>query len=180
MEMKQRLNIRKAVFDDIDAVSGIYEHIHISTEQGAIPSGWIRGIYPTKKTAEDAVTRQDLFVAEFERAVIGAAIFNQIQLPAYRNAPWQNKVLDDNLMVVHTLVIDPQMKGQGFGKEFMSFYEKYAKNKGCKVLRLDTNEKNFVAREFYKKLGFTEIAIVSCEFNNLGNVNLVLLEKNVE
>ena len=46
-------------------------------------------------------------------------------------------------------------------------------------LRFDTNERNSVARAMYKKLGYTEVGIVKTDFNGLGKINLVLLEKSL-
>lgn len=63
-------------------------------------------------------------------------------------------------MVMHTLIIDPNKKGGGFGKAFAEFYEKYALENNCHYLRIDTNEKNINARNFYKKLGYQEIGIL--------------------
>ena len=48
---------------------------------------------------------------------------------------------------------------------------------GCCALRMDTNERNLVARKMYKKLNYEEIDIVPTVFNGIPDVNLVLLEK---
>lgn len=56
-------------------------------------------------------------------------------------------------------------------------YEDYARNTECTELRIDTNEKNIVARKLYQKNGYREIGIVPTEFNGIPGVNLVLLEK---
>ena len=82
-------------------------------------------------------------------------------------------------MVLHTLVIDPFVKGRGYGREFAEYYEQYALLKGCHYLRIDTNSRNTAARAFYKKLGYEEIGIVPCEFNGIPGVKLVLLEKRI-
>ena len=42
----------------------------------------------------------------------------------------------------------------------VDFYECYAMEHGCRYLRMDTNEKNTVARTLYKKLGYEEMEIV--------------------
>lgn len=44
-------------------------------------------------------------------------------------------------------------------------------------LRIDTNEKNEVARAMYQKHGYTEIGIVPTDFNGIPGIKLVLLEK---
>ena len=54
------------------------------------------------------------------------------------------------------------------------------KKNNCIELRIDTNEKNIIARAFYKKIGFSEIDIIPTVFNGIPNVNLVLLEKYLE
>ncbi|MDO4393100.1 MAG: hypothetical protein Q4C80_01630 [Bacillota bacterium] len=54
------------------------------------------------------------------------------------------------------------------------------KDTGCTELRIDTNEKNTVARGMYRKLGYVEIGIVKTEFNGHKQVNLVPLEKCLE
>lgn len=172
--------IRKAVSKDIDAVVSIYDKIHTAEEKGKVIIGWKRDIYPTRKTAEDAILRQDLFVMEEEGVIFGSGIINKAQVDVYAKAKWENGAEPEEIMVLHTLVIDPDKKRKGLGKSFVKFYEEYAKNSGCKYLRLDTNEKNVNARGMYKKMGYREIGIVPCVFNGLKDVNLVLIEKALE
>lgn len=172
--------IRKAVTKDIEAVVSIYDKIHTAEEKGEVVIGWKRDIYPTRKTAEDAILRQDLFVMEEDGIIYGCGIINKEQVDVYAKAKWQYDAEPDEIMVLHTLVIDPEKKRKGLGKSFVKFYEEYAKDRRCKYLRLDTNEKNVNARGMYKKLGYTEIGIVPCVFNGLKDVNLVLIEKSLE
>ena len=58
------VTFRKAAASDIDAVTAIYDAIHTEEEAGRTTTGWKRGIYPVRATAEAALTRGDLFVAE--------------------------------------------------------------------------------------------------------------------
>lgn len=67
--------------------------------------------------------------------------------------------------------------GKGLGRAFVDFYERTAKSQGCRALRMDTNARNLRARALYKKLGYTEIAVVPCTENGIPDVQLVLLEK---
>ena len=61
----------------------------------------------------------------------------------------------------------------------MGFYEDYARENGCKVLRMDTNARNLRARAMYAKLGYREAGTVPCAFNGIPDVQLVLLEKKL-
>lgn len=171
--------IRKAVHTDLDGVVAIYNEIHQLQEEGAITVGWIRGVYPTRATAEEALRRKDLFVMEKDGVILGSAIINQIQVDVYAKAKWRHEVDDGKVCVLHTLTISPRAGKRGLGKQFVEFYERYALEHGCCTLRMDTNERNHVARKLYKKLGYEEIDIVPTVYNGIPDVNLVLLEKQL-
>ena len=172
--------VRKATAADLQAVSNIYDEIHTVEESGNSSVGWIRNIYPTSDTARNALQREDLFVAEEEGKIVGAAIINQQQMDSYEHAHWNYIAPAQEVMVLHTLVIDPKITGKGYGKEFVRFYERYAVSQGCRYLRIDTQAKNTRARAMYRKLGYREADIVPCEFNGIEGVQLVLLEKKCD
>ena len=171
---------RKATAEDIPAIAEIYQNIHTEEEAGRTSVGWIRDVYPTKKTAEASLLREDLFVAEDGGIIVGTAIINQLQVDVYEGAAWDHPAPDSEVMVLHTLVISPRAFGKGLGKVFVKFYENYALSQNCPYLRMDTNAKNLRARAMYQKLGYKEIGIVPCVFNGIEGVQLVLLEKRLE
>ena len=169
----------KAEEKHIDAIEGIYSRIIDAQEQGRLTVGWQRGVYPTRQTALDALGRDDLFVCVDGGQVAAAAIINRIQVPVYAEVGWLYHAEPDEVMVLHTLVVDPLRAGRGYGTAFVAFYEGYAKNNGCPVLRMDTNEKNAAARRLYARLGYREAGIVPCVFNGIKGVGLVCLEKKL-
>ena len=169
--------IRKATAKDIDAVEKLYDAIHTAEENGKQTIGWIRGIYPVRKTAEMALARDDLFVLEDDGKICGTGILNKIQVDSYAEGHWEHEVPDERVCVLHTLVIDPDSAGKGYGRAFIEYYETYAQENDCTELRIDTNARNTVARAMYKKHGYTEIGIVPTVFNGIEGVQLVLLEK---
>ena len=107
------ITIRKADAADLDAVVRVYEHVHDAEEAGPAQVGWVRGVYPVRSTAEAALERGDLFVEEADGAVVGTGIFNRLQAAGKR----------------------------GLGRAFAAFYEQYAREHGCRYLRIDTNER---------------------------------------
>lgn len=171
------ISIRKAEKADLCKIEKIYEHIHDAEEQGKAVIGWVRGVYPTADTAKSALDRDDLFVLEDDEKVTAAAVINRIQVPEYKDADWKHGAADSEIMVLHTLVVDPFEKGRGYGKALVAFYEAYARENGCLELRMDTNVKNTAARAMYKKLGYEEVGVVHCVFNKIPGVKLVCLEK---
>lgn len=90
---------------------------------GRAATGWKRGIYPVRATAEAALTRGDLFVAEADGRVAAAAVLNQIQVDVYAGAPWEFEAPDEEIFVMHTLVVDPPSEGTDWAarsRHFMS------------------------------------------------------------
>lgn len=171
--------IRKAQIGDIDSIAEIYSRIHDGEEKGLSSVGWIRNIYPVRQTASDAIGRGDMYVIEHEGVVAGSAIINKIQLEGYFTANWKYKAEKDEVLVLHTLAIDPLFGARGLGTAFVNFYEQMAREGGCKVLRIDTQTKNKCARALYKKLGFIESDYIVCDFFGIDSVKLVLLEKKL-
>lgn len=169
----------KAQKGHIDAIEGIYSRIIDAQETGGSFVGWQRGVYPTRQTALDALKRGDLFVCVDGGQVVAAAIINRIQVPVYAEVGWLCPAEPDEVMVLHTLVVDPLRAGRGYGTAFVAFYEGYARQSGCPVLRMDTNEKNAAARRLYARLGYREAGIVPCVFNGIKGVGLVCLEKKL-
>lgn len=171
--------IRLATEKDIKAIAEIYEDIHTEEEAGRLSIGWERGIYPTEQTAADSVAKGDMFVCERDGRIVAAAKINKEQVDVYADGNWEFTAPDEEVCVLHTLVVSPKEMTRGTGKEFVKFYEEYALENGCPYLRMDTNERNKRARRFYKKVGYKEIGIVPCVFNGIAGVNLVLLEKKL-
>ena len=170
---------RKAELRDLDAIAAIYDRIHDNEEAGKTTIGWIRSIYPTRATAQASIETGDMYVEEVEGMVVAAAKINQEQVPEYANAQWQWEAPDEKILVLHTLVVDPEKGRGGYGKAFVAFYEDMARNMGCPYLRMDTNARNTIARQLYQGLGYAEVGIVDCQFNGIPGVQLVCLEKKV-
>lgn len=173
------LEFRKANAADIEAVSAIYDSVHDAEAAGITTSGWQRGIYPTRSSAEEALAAGDLFVATEKGTVVASARINRSQLEAYAKADWEYKADDSQVCVIHTLVVNPACIGKGYGKAFMRFYEQYALATACPFLRLDTDFRNRKARGLYASLGYKEVAVIPTFFQGEGLVDLVLLEKNL-
>lgn len=172
--------IRKATPEDIDAVALIFEHIIKEEEEHKCTVGWKRGIYPTRDTVVAALENDDLFVMEEDGEVVAAMRLNRDQVPEYKNCQWEYPGEDDQVMVMHTLVVEPSAKKHGYGRMMVEFYEEYAGENHCPYLRIDTNAVNSRARALYKKCGYKEIGITPCAFNGIPGINLVCIEKKLD
>jgi len=171
--------IRRATTADIPAIAAIYDRIHDAEAAGRLTTGWLRGVYPTEATARAALLDGDLFVLEDAGRVVAAARINRVQVPDYALVRWRYEARDDEVMVLHTLTVDPPMAGRGYGRSFLDFYEAHALDNGCRVLRIDTNEKNAPARAMYAHRGYLESGIIPTVFDGIPGVNLVCMEKRL-
>ena len=169
--------IRPAAAHDLARIEEIYDAIHTAEEAGNVSIGWVR---PTRATAQAALDAGELFVLESDGTVYAAGRINREQVPVYAEVPWAHDAAPEQVLVLHTLVVDPTIAGRGYGTQFVRFYARRARALGCTVLRIDTNAKNAAARRLYARLGFREAAIVPCTFNGIAGVELVCLEKRLD
>ena len=171
--------IRKATLQDVKAIVEIYNEICDAQDEGKLTVSWIKGVYPTEDTALAALRRDDLFVMEEDKEIVGTGVINHQQMDAYYDANWKFPAENHEVMVLHTLAISPKVGRKGHGSIFVKYYEEYAREKGCPYLRMDTNAINKAARALYNKLGYKEIDIIPCEFNGISGFQMVLLEKYI-
>lgn len=172
--------IRKAQAADVPFVAEIYEKLHTEEEAGRAVIGWVRGIYPTIEDAEAAQAAGELYVLETEGKIAAAGRINRAQVAEYSQIDWKYPAREENVCVLHTLVVDPAFSGHGFGAAMLEFYEALAREMGCTVLRIDTNERNARARRMYAGRGWREAGVVFCCFNGIREVRLVCLEKRLD
>ena len=170
---------RHAATDDLDRIEEIYERIHDYEEQGKLSIGWARGVYPVRQTAADAIARGDIFVLEDNGVITASAIINHIQPDSYIEGKWEFMVPDEEIMVLHTLTVDPLLAGKGYGRRMMEFAEKEAKDTGFKVFRIDTYAGNGPARKMYESLGFRYAGKLETLFMGKIPEELIFFEKKL-
>lgn len=110
------MKFRKATQEDIASIAAIYERTHDEEEAGKTTIGWVRGIYPVRKTAEQALDRDDLYVCEIDGIIGASGIINTRQVAAYVHGEWAHQVTEDETLVHHTLTVDPDHAHQSIGK----------------------------------------------------------------
>ena len=119
--------IRKARETDLPQAAAIYDRILDRQERGLTYVGWLRGVYPTLATAQAAFQADEFFVLEDGGIVMASARINREQVDAYVQMDWAYPAPPDRVMVMHTLTVDPDRGGQGYGRAFVAFYEDYAR-----------------------------------------------------
>ncbi|MCU6686321.1 GNAT family N-acetyltransferase [Dorea acetigenes] len=146
--------VRKAISSDVEWIEAMYnEHFAYENEHGAF-TVFKKGIYPTKKDAEDALCAGALYVYEEEGSIAGSIIVDKVQPTEYRTVTWGKSLTDDKVMVIHLLMVRPCMAGKGIASSLVKYAMELAKRNSCEAIRLDTGSQNIPAVSLYKKLGF--------------------------
>ena len=147
--------IRKATPNDIKSVADIYDRvIDFQAANGGYMS-WIKNVYPTEKTASDALLLDTLYVFDTNGIIAGSVILDCIQSADYTELNWKTKNDKRDALVIHTLCVDPDYMGIGIASDMLSFAKELAKSLNCASIRLATNSKNLGAINLYEKNGFS-------------------------
>ena len=158
--------IRKATSDDIKLIEDTYnEHFKHEIEHGAF-TVFKKGVYPTGKDAEKAVAAGTLYVYEENNIIAGSIIADKVQPTEYTKIGWKETFSNDEVMVIHLLMVRPSSAGKGIATDLVRYAMDLARNSSCKALRLDTGSQNIPALSLYKKLGFQIVEAASMKVGN--------------
>lgn len=108
--------------------------------------------------------------AEFFLVVDEASTFLGYIQQRYRHSIW----LSGLEATLEDLYVSPYSRKQGIATRLVKFAIGRAKEKGCKAIKLDTNESNHAAINLYGKLGF------SSGSSRFSNSRQLLFEKRLE
>lgn len=172
--------IRRATYDDIGLIEDIYnEHFAYEMEHGAF-TVFKKGVYPTRKDAEKAVSAGTLYVYEEQGNIAGSIIVDQVQPEEYRDIPWKRPLGREEVMVIHLLMVRPSMAGRGIASALVQYALEFAKSSACKAVRLDTGKQNIPAVSLYQKLGFQIAASAPMKVGSaIGHSGHLFLEKEL-
>lgn len=150
--------IRLALPADLDGIEAGYEEHFAYEAAHEAYTVWKKGVYPTRQTAADAIATGTLYVYEDHGEILASVIVDQNQPEKYQDISWKIAVAPSQVLVIHTLAVRPSKAGKGLGSAMVDYIDALAREKGCKVLRLDTGSQNIPAVNLYTKKGFTIVA----------------------
>lgn len=112
---------------------------------------WPEG-YPSEQTVRNDIDRRELYVLWSNGCIAGAVCLNQQQDAEYQKIDWSFD--GRKVMVVHRLVVDPSLQGQGLGQTLMDFAERLAEEERYTSIRLDAYTGHERTRWFYERRGY--------------------------
>ena len=146
--------IRQATEKDIDAIAATYEELFDREDAEGTTTNWRRGDYPTRKVPEEFVPKGAMWVLEDEGRICASMLLNHAQGPGYDTADWEVPARDDQVLVIHTLVVSPSAARKGYGSQRLAFAEDWGRENGCVSCRIDTWIDNEPAKAFYLRHGY--------------------------
>lgn len=145
--------IRKGLYSDIDRILKITQ----SCAQHMIGNGiyqWNEH-YPNISAFENDVERNELYVLEVNREIVGCFVISTLMDDEYIPVKWLT--INESNIYIHRLAIHPEHQGKGYAQQLMDFAENFAIENNYTSIRLDTFSKNKRNQLFYELRGYKKL-----------------------
>ena len=80
---------------------------------------------------------------------------NTKKVIGFIHAQVYESVYSDTGLNILGLAVDPDFRGNGFGKKLIGYIEKYATDNGISFIRLNSANHRVEAHKFYENIGYT-------------------------
>lgn len=111
--------------------------------------------YPSAEAFEKDIERNELFVLEVAKNVIGTVVVSTLMDNEYMPVKWLTP--NSNNVYIHRLAIDPKFQRKGYAQKLMAFTENLARKNGFISVRLDTFSQNNRNQKFYETRGYQRL-----------------------
>lgn len=155
--------IEKATVKDIDELEKMYYDVTEHLENTINYPAWINGLYPTRATFEDAVSKDTMYVAREEAGggcgsrIMAGMVLKSEEEPEFNGVEWQVEADAAETYALCTLAVALDCGGRGIAEKMVRFALDLAARNGKKAVRLDVTAINTPAIKLYEKLGFKYI-----------------------
>lgn len=112
--------VRIATANDIDAIENLYNELNYYLETHENYPCWKKGVYPIREDAEEALVKEDLYVAIINGNIAGTVVYSNEQEGAYREVEWQIE-FDVPVITICKLAVHPKYFGCGVGKALLDY-----------------------------------------------------------
>ena len=145
--------IRKATLKDLDGILQITKACAQKMRLQGIYQ-W-NGYYPSREAFEHDVARQELYVLEKGKKLIGCIVISSLADEFYKDIEWLTE--DGKQYYIHRLAVHPDQQGKGFAQILMDYAENMARENEITSIRLDTFSKNERNQRFYEQRGYQRL-----------------------
>lgn len=148
----------KARKKDTEKVIEIYARIQ-ADESSSAYSSWKKDEYPTPEIAVRAAEKGNLYLFYEEGFLKGSVIMDGEQPDDYGKIQWKHIAPKTEILILHTLCVDPDFVKRGVGSRILFEIEAFARDSGYKIIRFDTYRGNAPAVRLYLKNGYLEAGL---------------------
>ncbi|USQ82072.1 GNAT family N-acetyltransferase [Ornithinimicrobium faecis] len=151
------MRFQQATTGDTSAAQAAYrqilDHLAVTVD---FPH-WHTENHPTPAEVESWVRAGDLHLAVASTGEIAGVVMLNHEAPdAYQDASWSVDATPTEVLVVHALGVTPGFLRQGVARFLVDASLDLARQRDCRVVRLDTYVENRPALELYTRHGFTD------------------------
>ena len=143
------LNIRLAKEEDYEELLKMIKQIHNQHVEYRPDIFKAADIPMTKEEYNKIINNDNIIIGLVDNEIIGYMYFLIRQNTC-------SILVDRKFMFLDSIVILDGKQANGYGKEFIEYLKKYAKDKQCDSIELNVNIKNKEAINFYLNNGFNE------------------------
>lgn len=111
--------------------------------------------YPNKLAFEIDVNRNELYVLEIEKIIVGCIVISTFRDEEYIPVKWLTP--NKNNIYIHRLAIHPKHQGNRYAQKLMDFAEQFAIENNYTSIRLDTFSQNKRNQLFYELRGYKKL-----------------------
>ncbi|MGN0274274.1 MAG: GNAT family N-acetyltransferase [Chordicoccus sp.] len=129
---------------------------------------------PTEISTEKDIPTE--IPTETSAEIVGAFILNHAQGARYEQADWKYQASPDRTAVLHLLATKPSLQGHGIGRRLLGEAVAIARQRGDRVLRLDTLTWNVPGQRLYEGFGFRCCGDVVLDYPSTGKIPFRMYE----
>ncbi len=111
--------------------------------------------YPNKSAFEKDVERDELYILEINKTIVGCIAISTLMDEEYLPVKWLTP--NKNNIYIHRLAINPEYQGKGYAQQLMDYAEQFAIENNYTSIRLDTFSQNKRNQLFYELRGYEKL-----------------------
>ncbi|TLG76760.1 GNAT family N-acetyltransferase [Culicoidibacter larvae] len=124
--------------------------------------------YPNVEVMSNDIAKQQLLGVYCDGVLAGFAAVDYTPHKEYYTVNWQCET--DPILIVHRIVVDPNMHGMGLAQRLLGAVKDYAIAQGATAIHTDTHHGNASMAGVFKKCGYVQGApIILGHKKELGN-----------
>lgn len=176
----KNLRLRKAFTRDLDQIRALYWRLLDSSPKYGQILQWKKDIYPNDDDWNAYISKGEMYLILQDVDVIGAVAVTNAQSKEYRKIRWTVNSEDQDVAVVHLLMISPEYQGHGVATAALDEIIRLAVEKKKRVVRLDAIGTNVPAQKLYEKYGFVNCGIAQEYYESTGKTEFIFYEYALE